>query len=109
MNPRAMRRLFLADLWAGLRVVWPILSALLVVMIALGVVIGRIEDWPLADSLYFTFVSGLTIGYGDLVPKAFLSRVLAVAIGVTGILLTGLVVAIGVQALLKAMRSDREP
>jgi hypothetical protein len=104
-----MRRRFLVDLWAGVRVVWPILSVLLVVMIALGVVVGRIEDWRLADSLYFTFVSGLTIGYGDLVPKAFLSRVLAVVIGVTGILLTGLVVAIGVQALLKAMRSEPEP
>lgn len=104
-----MRRTFLADLWTGLRVVWPILSALLATMVALGVVIGRIEDWSLADSLYFTFVSGLTIGYGDLVPKTFLSRVLAVVIGTIGILLTGLVAAIGVQALLAAMRRHREP
>lgn len=74
MDPRAMRRSFLAHFWAALRVVWPILSALLVVMVGLGVVVGRIEHWPLRDSLYFTFVSGLTIGYGDLVPKTLLAR-----------------------------------
>jgi hypothetical protein len=109
MNPRAMRRQFLVDLWTGLRVVWPILSALLVVMVALGVVVGVIEDWPLRDSLYFTFISGLTIGYGDLVPKTLLARALAIGIGVTGMLLTGLVAAVGVQALLEAMRRHREP
>jgi hypothetical protein len=104
-----MRRQFLADLWTGLRVVWPILSALLVVMVALGVAVGVIEDWPLRDSLYFAFISGLTIGYGDLVPKTLVSRALAIAIGMLGILLTGLVAAIGVQALLAAMRRHREP
>jgi hypothetical protein len=109
MDRRTMRRQFAADLWTGLRVVWPILSALVVLMVALGVVVGIIEDWPLRDSLYFAFISGLTIGYGDLVPKALLARVLAVVIGITGILLTGLVAAIGVQALLAAMRGDREP
>ena len=103
-----MRRQFLADLWSGLRVVWPILSVLLAAMVALGVVVGVIEDWPLRDSLYFTFVSGLTIGYGDLVPKTLLARALAIGIGVIGVLVTGLVAAIGVQALLAAMQRDRQ-
>ena len=49
MDPRTLRRRFLAELWAGLRVVSPILSGLLVVMVALGVVVGVIEDWPLRD------------------------------------------------------------
>ncbi len=104
-----MRRQFLADLWAGLRVVGPILTALLTIMVGLGVVVGVIEDWPLRDSLYFTFVSGLTIGYGDLVPKSLLARALAIGIGVTGVLLTGLITAVGVQALFEAMRRHREP
>jgi hypothetical protein len=103
-----MRRQFLADLWTGVRVVWPILSSLLVVIVGLGIVVGLIEDWPLADSLYFAFVSGLTIGYGDLVPKTLLARALAIVIGMTGILLTGLVAAVGVQALLAATRMGRE-
>jgi hypothetical protein len=104
-----MRRQFLADLGTALGVVWPILSGLLALMVALGAAIGVIEGWPLWDSLYFTFVSGLTIGYGDLVPKSLAARALAILIGMIGILLSGLVAAIGVQALLKAMHSDREP
>ena len=30
------------------------------------------------DAVYFTFVTGLTIGYGDIVPRQALARVLVV-------------------------------
>ena len=99
MKPRELRRLFFAELLSGMNVVWPILSGLLGVMLALGIVIGLLEDWPLLDAIYFAFVSGLTIGYGDFVPTRPLSRVLAIGIGLTGVLLVGLIVAIGVRAL----------
>ena len=39
----------------------------------------------MGDAAYFTFVTGLTIGYGDLVPVRMLARVIAVAIGSCGI------------------------
>src|SRR5262245_9381916 len=106
MQPREVRRLFFAELFSGLQVVWPILSGLLLLMVALGIVIGRLEDWPLLDAIYFTFVSGLTIGYGDLVPKRPLSRVLAIGIGRIGVLLVGLIVALGVRALGRASHLD---
>lgn len=105
-NP--LRRRFRAELWAGLAVVWPILSALLSLMAALGIAVALIEGWTLGDGLYFAFVSGLTIGYGDLVPKATLARALAISIGLTGILLAGLVAAIGVQALNAALGDRRD-
>jgi hypothetical protein len=57
------------------------------------------EVWRLSESLYFSFVSALTIGYGDLAPKTLLARSLAVLIGVCGVLLTALVVAVAVKAL----------
>jgi hypothetical protein len=97
-----LRRNFIAGLLAGLRVVWPILSALLVLIIALGVTIGLIEGWSVHESIYFAFVSGLTIGYGDLAPKSLLTRALAICIGVCGVLLTALVAAIAVKALTAA-------
>jgi hypothetical protein len=100
-----VRRLFFIELWDGLKIVWPILSGLIGTMALLGVVIGWREGWSLGDAIYFAFVSGLTIGYGDLVPTEPLSRVLAVCIGFTGILLTGLVAAVGVRALERAARS----
>jgi hypothetical protein len=102
---KRMRRRFLSGLVHGLGVVWPVVSALLLLMAGLGVTVALVEGWPLTDGLYFAFVSGLTIGYGDLVPKAPLARVLAVSIGLTGILLAGLVAAVGVQALQAALHS----
>jgi hypothetical protein len=85
-NARALRRRFAAGMLSGLRVVWPILSVLLATMVGLGAIVGRIEGWPLMDSIYFAFVSGLTIGYGDLAPKTGLARALAVCIGICGVL-----------------------
>ena len=41
----------------------------------------------------------LTIGYGDLTPRHVVSRFLAVVIGFSGIVLTGVVAAIAVKAL----------
>lgn len=99
MDPRSMRRNFVGGLLTGLRVVWPILSVLLAAIVALGIVIGLREGWSLADSVYFAFVSGLTIGYGDLAPKTLLTRALAVLIGICGVLLTALFAAVAVKAL----------
>lgn len=99
MNSRTMRRSFRHGLVAGLRVVWPILSVLLALIVGLGVTAGLIEGWSIADSIYFAFVSGLTIGYGDLAPTRLLTRILAVLIGISGVLVTALVAAIAVKAL----------
>jgi hypothetical protein len=59
----------------------------------------RIEGWRISEGLYFTFVTGLTIGYGDLTPRHFASRCLAIIIGFSGIVLTGLLAAVSVKAL----------
>jgi hypothetical protein len=94
-----MRRLFAARLLLNVRVVWPILSALLLLIVALGIAVGILEHWTVGESVYFAFVSGLTIGYGDLAPKLRLARALAVGIGVCGVLFTALLAAVAVQAL----------
>ena len=99
MDSRKMRRDFVAGLLVGLRVVWPVISALLGIIVALGVVIGLIEGWSVQESIYFAFVSGLTIGYGDLAPTTLLTRTLAILIGVCGVLVTALVAAVAVKAL----------
>ena len=106
MDSRTMRRNFTAGLVTGLRVVWPILSVLLGLMLALGIVVGLREGWSLQDSIYFAFVSGLTIGYGDLAPKTLLARTLAILIGVCGVLFTAMLAAIAVKALTAASGVD---
>lgn len=99
MRARTLRRKFLSELSTGLRVVWPILSALLLLITALGVIVGLLEGWTIRESIYFAFITGLTIGYGDYAPKIFSTRVLAIAIGGCGMLVTAVVAAITVRAL----------
>jgi hypothetical protein len=94
-----LRRQFLTHLLEGLKVVWPILAALLGLMVAMGCIVALLEGWSVFEGIYFAFVSGLTIGYGDLAPKAPLARAIAIAIGFTGIIFTGIVAAVVVQAL----------
>jgi len=107
MDPRALRRSFLGGLYSGLRIVWPVVSILLALITALGLVTGLLEGWSIQESIYFAFVSGLTIGYGDFAPKSLLTRVLAIAIGGCGVLLTAVVAAVAVKAL-TAATEDRE-
>ncbi len=98
-SSRRMRRLFFAALVQQVHLLWPIFSGILIIMVGCGLIIGRIEGWGIGESLYFTFVTGLTIGYGDLAPKGTVARMLVVPIGLSGIVLTGLVAAVSVQAL----------
>ena len=107
MNAREMRSEFVAGIVSGLRVVWPILSALVALIVVLGLVAGMIEGWSIQDSIYFAFVSGLTIGYGDLAPKTLLARVLAIVIGLCGVMLTALVAAVAVKAF-ESTRTTRD-
>lgn len=107
MDSRTLRRNFFAGLVSGLRVIWPIISGLLGLVITLGLVVGVIEGWSVQESIYFAFISGLTIGYGDLAPKSLLTRALAIFIGVCGVLLTALLAAIAVKALTSA-HDDRD-
>ncbi|WP_026619375.1 hypothetical protein M728_001074 [Ensifer sp. WSM1721] len=105
---RQLRRAFLLALVSQLRVVWPIFSGILLAMVGAGLLVGRLESWRVGEALYFTFVTGLTIGYGDFTPQHFVGRVLAVAIGFAGIILTGLIAAVAVQALKAADRNLTE-
>ena len=107
MDPRSLRGKFVAGMLTGVRVVWPILSVLLGLIAGLGLVVGLLEGWSVHESIYFAFVSGLTIGYGDLAPKSLFTRALAIVIGVCGVLVTGLVAAIAVKAL-AAANDDEE-
>ena len=108
MRSRQSRRIFFVELFRLLHVVWPMLSGVLFVMVGPGLLIGYIERWRIEDALYFTFVTGLTIGYGDLTPRHVVSRLLSVMIGFAGIVLTGLVAAVSVEALRATARDAGE-
>lgn len=105
---RELRRAFLSALVLGLKVVWPILSGSIVVIVVLGIIVGSLEGWALNESIYFSFITGLTIGFGDFVPKSLLTRILTVLIGACGILLTALIAAVAVKALTTTLDHDKK-
>jgi len=82
-----------------IKFIWPIFSSLLILIMLLGIVIGIREGWTIGDSLYFSFITAFTIGYGDITPHYPLTKILAVVIGLVGFLFTGILVAITVEAL----------
>ena len=82
-----------------IKFIWPIFSSLLLLIMALGLVIGMREGWTIGDSLYFSFITGFTIGYGDITPHYPLTKILAVILAAVGFLFTGILVGIAVEAL----------
>ena len=94
----ALRRLYWRSFLAGVVIVWPVLSGLVIAKVALGAVVALIEGWSLGQGIYFALITGLTIGYGDFVPNHWLTRILAVVIGFLGVILIGLVSALAVKA-----------
>ena len=94
----AMSWLYLQAFAKGLAVIWPVLFAFLLLEVALGAIVGLIEGWGVWDGIYFAFITGLTIGYGDLVPRHALTQVLAVTIGFMGITVTALLAGLSVRA-----------
>ena len=100
---KTVRRRFFVALGRAIHLTWPVLSTILAVQVALGLLIGFIEDWSVGEALYFTFVTGLTIGYGDVVPRQALARTLAIGIGISGLFLTGVIAAVAVHAMRSAL------
>ncbi len=107
LDARRIRQRFLSQLLTGIIVVWPILSVLLITIVVLGLTVGLIEHWSPPESIYFAFVSGLTIGYGDFAPKSGAGRALSVAIGLCGVLTTALLAAVAVKALPSTPHADQ--
>ena len=101
--PKSVRRRFFVALGHAVHLTWPVLSTILAIQVALGLLVGFMEGWSLGDAVYFTFITGLTIGYGDLVPRQTLTRALAIGIGFFGLFVTALIAAIAVYAMHSAL------
>jgi voltage-gated potassium channel len=94
------RRHFFYTLWKIKIVIFCLIAMLVVDAIA----ITYFEKISFADALYFTFITGLTVGYGDIVPVTLAGRMIAVLTGLQGLLMTGIIVAVAVYALKETMK-----
>ncbi|SPB18894.1 hypothetical protein NOV72_06099 [Caballeronia novacaledonica] len=95
---------FAKVLW-HLRAILAVLLALfLVLSVAMYYVGGAVDaathaQSSLGHTFYFCAVTALTIGYGDVVPTSTLGRIIAILLGVQGMLITGVTTASAVYAI----------
>eukprot|EP00980_Cylindrotheca_fusiformis_P015846 scaffold4637_cov128-Cylindrotheca_fusiformis.AAC.17 len=61
------------DVWRGVR--W--LSHSLLIVVAGGIIMGRVEGWNTVDSLYYALITASTIGLGDYAPVTRAGRATA--------------------------------
>ena len=78
--------------------------SLIALIVGIAAVITHIEKLPFGEALYFSFITGLTIGYGDIVVKTPFGRIMAVLLGLIGIIFTGMMVAAAIRAVGESMR-----
>ena len=84
-----------------LKITWHLrtLYLMLLALIMTGAtIIAATEKVSFGEAVYFSFITGLTVGYGDIAPITAIGRVISVLLGLIGILFTGVVVATAVEA-----------
>jgi len=94
------------------RMVWHIRSVFLAInalIIAGALVFAGVEKIPIGEAVYFAFITGLTVGYGDVIPTTTVGRIISVFLAFVGILFTGLVIAGAVHALRDASEKTQKP
>jgi voltage-gated potassium channel len=72
-----------------------------------AIVIALVEGISIGNSMYFSFITAFTIGYGDITPITIIGRVLAILMGLLGIIFTGLVVAVATRALVRTIEEEK--
>ncbi len=97
---------FLKIFFRSMGALAPIWLFLITVIFILGATIAHLEKLPRGDGIYFAWVTAFTVGYGDIVPGGPLTRTLALAIALTGMIFTGLWVAVAVNSVKSALSHD---
>ncbi len=91
-------RIYFSLLIAAIQV-WGILF---IVIIILAFVLSMVEQMSLGDALYLSFITILTVGYGDIVPHSFAGKIISIMLGFIGMIFMGIFVAAAIKSLEKA-------
>ena len=95
---------FLEIFLATISLIAPILLSLSVIIISAGQIVARIEKWDRLDALYWTLITATTVGYGDIRPTRHISRMISIVIAILGVIFTGIIVSIAIEATSNSFR-----
>lgn len=85
-----------------------VLVTFLLILFLGCLLIWRYEDISFGNAVYFTFITGLSIGYGDITPETTMGKIVSVGIGLVGVLPVGLSIAIATRALADTAKRHTE-
>ena len=94
---------FLREFCFGLWLTFPMLLTLGVAIALIGQVVGKKEGWSRFESFYWAFITGTTVGYGDLRPQQKITRLLSIVVALLGLTFTGILIAVAVHAATLAL------
>lgn len=106
MKSTDLSQKFLRTYFNAMKKTWPIWNGMFFALIALGAVFGLVEGLRFFHAMYFTFVTALTIGYGDVTPSQPLGKVIAVLIGFLGASTMGFFVALAIHSANQCLGDD---
>lgn len=81
-----------------LRKSFPIWAGISLFITVGGFLLTWLENLPIGAGLYFAWITGTTVGYGDLTPTSGPARMVAIVVALFGILFTGFIVALALEA-----------
>jgi voltage-gated potassium channel len=98
---------FIRNLLHMLYFVRGVLLGLVIVLVVCAFITAELENMPLTDAFYFTFITALTVGYGDIAPKTDIGRIVSLLVAADGVIIFGLVVAVSNRALHRAVEQEK--
>lgn len=98
---------FLKQFGIGLYLTFPLLLCLAALITLLGQAVGMKEGWSRFNSFYWSFITATTVGYGDIRPTKRRSQIFAILIAFLGLVLSGIIIAVAVNAATLALKVAR--
>lgn len=97
---------FLIIFWYLLVHLLPIWGFLSIVITVLGIVLSKVEGLTIGTGIYFAWITATTVGYGDITPIDGVSKILCVLLAIIGIINTGIILSVALNASRMAMEKN---
>ncbi len=98
-TPFAFTKKFIVVFYRILVMTTPIWGLTFMAIVVMSWIFAEAEQVGFGEALYFAGVTALTIGYGDIVPLTATGKILCVIMGILGVITTGIIVAVAIQAM----------
>ena len=98
---------FIKLFFAVMGLISPILLTLCSIIVVLGLIAGHREGWKTFDTLYWSFITAFTVGYGDITPQTNIGQFLSAVVMILGYAIIAVPTGIVTNEMMKASREEQ--